>query len=203
MIRDLFYDFVDLLEIVFLEPLRFPEEMKEIPLARGNSTHWAFAILSALSIATGMSLLSPPYTIGTIGFLIFGFFANLIAVRFFPFIFVIIFDYYAQGKGRNAKVSVFLSYARHSVLIFILFAPFCTVLQNLGFGGRGIGLLVLIFHLLVYSLLVGRGAKYIYDLKDKDAFKFGYTALGLSILFPLLFNLYTATTILQSLAGDF
>lgn len=201
--RDWVYDVVDLLEILFLEPFRYLDEMKEIPFARRSISHWIFSILGSLSIATGMSLLTPPYTVASVGFLIFGFFANLIVIRFFPFILCVVLDFYAQGKGRAAKVTSLLSFARHSVLLFAMFAPVAMIMVSSGVYGRGYGLLLLFIMILLYAMFVGRGVKYIYDLKDKDAFRFTYYALMITAGFPILFNIYTATTILQSLAGSF
>ncbi|TGN17332.1 hypothetical protein [Leptospira idonii] len=201
--RDLFYDFVDLLEILFLEPLRYAEEVNEIPFAVSKSSNWLFSILAALSISTGMSLLSPPYTISTISFLIFGFISNLIILRFFPFFFGIVLDYYVHSKARNIRIGTLISFARHAVVVFVLFGSVAMILQSLGIYGVGTGLFLLSFLFIVYAVLVGRGAKYIYDLKDKDAIRFSYTALGITLLFPFLLNLYTATTILQSFAGGF
>ncbi len=201
--RNLIYDIVDLLEILLLEPFRYMDEVKEIPFARKKISNWLFSILSALSVSTGMSLLTPPYTVSTIGFLIFGFFANLIIMRFFPFILCVVLDYYAQNKGRDAKISSLLLFSRHSILIFSIFAPMAMILVSSGVYGRGFGLILLTVLFFVYTLFVGRGVKYIYDLKDKDAFKFAYYAFFITAGFPILFNIYTATTVLQSISGGF
>lgn len=83
--RDFFFDLVDVLELVFLDPLRYSEEIKEIPFAASPLSSWMFSILSALSLSVGMSILSAPYTISTLSFLFFGFIANLFLFRFFPF----------------------------------------------------------------------------------------------------------------------
>jgi hypothetical protein len=201
--RDLVYDIVDLLEILFLEPFRYVDEAKEIPFAQNKISNWIFSITAALSVSTGMSLLTPPYTVSTIGFLAFGFFANLIVMRYFPFIICIILDFYAQGKGRAAKVTTLLNFSRHTILLFALFGPIAMIMVSVGVYGRGYGMLLLFVNFLGYTLFLGRGVKYIYDLKDRDAFRFAYVALLLTAGFPLLFNLYTATTVLQSLAGGF
>lgn len=201
--RDWAYDVVDLLEILFLEPFRYVDEAKEIPFARRKLSNWMFSIISSLSIATGMSLLSPPYTIATISFLVFGFLVNLLVMRYFPFIICLILDFYAQGKGRSAKISLLLNFSRHTVLVFSIFAPIAMIMVTTGVYGRGYGVLLLFFHFLLYALFIGRGVKYIYDLKDRDAFRFAYVALFLTVGFPLIFNLYTATTILQSISGGF
>lgn len=201
--RDLIYDIVDLLEILFLEPFRYVDEMNEIPFAKSQSSNWVFSVIAAFSISTGMSLLTPPYTIASVGFLIFGFLANLIVMRFFPFIICVILDYYAQTKGRAAKVSLLLSFLRHIVLVFSIFGPISMIMVTFGVYGRGFGILLLILHFLLFALFLGRGVKYIYDLKDTDAFRFSYFALFIATGFPILFNIYTATTVLQSIAGGF
>jgi hypothetical protein len=201
--RDFIFDLVDLLEILFLEPFRYLDEIKEIPFARRKISNWIFSIISALSVSAGMSLLSPPYTIGTIGFLFFGFIANLIIMRFFPFFICVILDFYAQGKGRDAKVTFLLQFSRHTILVFAIFAPISLILISSGIYGRGIGILLLIAHFLLYGYMLGRGVKYIYDLKNRDAFRFAYLALFFTFIFPLLFNIYTASSILQSISGGF
>ncbi len=96
--RDFFFDLVDVLELVFLDPLRYSEEVQEIPFAASPVSNWLFSILSALSLSVGMSILSAPYTISTISFLFFGFIANLFMFRFFPFFYALVADYYVQKK---------------------------------------------------------------------------------------------------------
>ncbi|MDZ4728313.1 MAG: hypothetical protein SH817_19320 [Leptospira sp.] len=199
--RNLIYDIVDLLEIIFLEPFRYLDEMKEIPFAIKPISNWLFSIIAAMSVSCGMSLLSPPYTVATVGFLLFGFFANLVVMRYFPFIICLIMDFYAQSKGRTNKVSLALNFSRHMVLCFSLFGPISLILVSFGVYGRGYGILLLIVNFMLYTFFVGRGIKYIYDLKDRDAFRFAYYGLFLTAGFPMIFNLYTATSILQSFAG--
>ncbi|MDF3819696.1 hypothetical protein P3G55_07285 [Leptospira sp. 96542] len=201
--RDLFFDLVDVLELVFLDPLRYAEEIKEIPFAIAPVSNWLFSILAALSLAVGMSILSSPYTIATLSFLVFGFFANLVMFRFFPFFFGILADYYVQRKGRMSKITYLLLYVRHSVVLFLLFTPIAILMQALGFSGRGSGFYLLLLFLLLFGLNCARGIKFIYELKSRDSILFAFYALGLSILFPFLFNLYTASSVLQSIAGGF
>ncbi|GBF50948.1 hypothetical protein LPTSP4_24790 [Leptospira ryugenii] len=201
--RDLFYDVVDLLELLFFEPYRYGEELKEIPFARRKISNWLFSIFAALSISAGMSLLSPPYTISTISFLLFGFIANLIVLRFFPFIQMLILDYYAVSKGRSSRLSHSLQFARHLMVVYLLFAPTALILVSFGVYGLGYGLFLLLISLFVYLFLLARGTKYFYDLKDRDIYRFVFFSFLITVLFPLIFNMYTATTILQSVSGGF
>lgn len=199
--RDFFFDLVDVLELVFLDPLRYSEEIKEIPFAASPLSSWMFSVLSALSLSVGMSILSAPYTISTLSFLFFGFIANLFLFRFFPFFYALVADYYVQKKGRSQKLLFLLLFARHSVVLFLLFAPVSIVFHAVGLSGLGSGLLLLLTFILLYSLVVSRGLKSIYELRNRDSLKFSFYALGLTILFPFLMNLYTATSILQSISG--
>ncbi|TGM23512.1 hypothetical protein EHQ82_05540 [Leptospira selangorensis] len=201
--RDFFFDLVDTLELVFLDPLRYSEEIKEIPFGVSGSSTWLFSTLSALSLSVGMSILSAPYTISTLSFLFFGFLANLILFRFFPFFYSLVADYYVQKKGRSQKLLFLVMFARHAIVLFLLFAPVCMVCHALGFSGVGSGFFLLLTFVILYGLLVARGLKSIYELRDSDSIRFSFYALGLTILFPFLMNLYTATSVLQSVSGGF
>ncbi|TGK80147.1 hypothetical protein EHQ31_16050 [Leptospira montravelensis] len=201
--RDFFFDLVDVLELVFLDPLRYSEEVQEIPFAASPVSSWMFSILSALSLSVGMSILSAPYTVSTLSFLFFGFIANLLLFRFFPFFYALVTDYYVQKKGRTPKLLFLILFARHSVVLFLLFAPVCIVFHSLGISGIGTGFFLLLSFILLYSLVLSRGLKSIYELRNRDSLKFSFYALGLTILFPFLMNLYTATSILQSISGGF
>ncbi|TGL44648.1 hypothetical protein [Leptospira perdikensis] len=201
--RDFFFDLVDVLELVFLDPLRYSEEIQEIPFAASPASSWLFSILAALSLSVGMSILSAPYTISTISFLVFGFIANLFMFRFFPFFYSLVADYYVQKKGRSQKLLFLLLFARHSVVLFLLFAPVSIVFHALGLSGLGSGFFLLLTFVLLYCLALSRGLKSIYELRSRDSLRFSFYALGLTILFPFLMNLYTATSIFQSISGGF
>lgn len=199
--RDFFFDLVDVLELVFLDPLRYSEEIQEIPFAASPASSWLFSILAALSLSVGMSILSAPYTISTISFLFFGFIANLFMFRFFPFFYSLVADYYVQKKGRSQKLLFLLMFARHSVVLFLLFAPVSIVFHAVGLSGLGSGFFLLLTFVLLYCLALSRGLKSIYELRNRDSLRFSFYALGLTILFPFLMNLYTATSIFQSISG--
>lgn len=201
--RDFFFDLVDTLELVFLDPLRYSEEVKEIPFAISSISSWLFSILAALSLSVGMSILSAPYTLSTLSFLFFGFIANLILFRFFPFFYSLVADYYVQKKGRTQKLLFLVMFARHATVLFLLFAPICIVFHAIGFSGVGSGFLLLLTFIALYGFVIARGLKSIYELRSRDSIRFSFYALGLTILFPFLMNLYTATSVLQSVSGGF
>lgn len=201
--RDFFFDLVDTLELVFLDPLRYSEEVKEIPFAISPISSWMFSVLSALSLSVGMSILSAPYTISTLSFLFFGFIANLILFRFFPFFYSLVADYYVQKKGRSQKLLFLVMFARHSIILFLVFAPVCIVFHAIGLSGVGSGFILLLTFIVLYGLIIARGLKSIYELRNRDSIRFSFYALGLTILFPFLMNLYTATSVLQSVSGGF
>ncbi len=94
-------------------------------------------------------------------------------------------------------------FSRHSVVLFVLFAPVCIVFHAVGLSGLGAGFFLLLTFVILYSLALSRGLKSIYELRNRDSLKFSFYALGLTILFPFLMNLYTATSILQSISGGF
>lgn len=199
--KDFFFDLVDLLELLFVDPLRYAAEVVEIPFAIRPLSNWLFSILAALSVSTGMGILSAPYTFSSISFLLFGFIANLIMFRFFPFFLAVVMDFYVQKKGRTQKTAFLLLFVRHSLVMFMLFAPISIVLQALGLSGVGSGLFLLITLIILYGFAIARGLKFMYDLKDRDSLQFTFTALLVTIVFPFLMNLYTASNVLQSLSG--
>lgn len=199
--KDFFFDLVDLLELIFVDPLRYAAEVVEIPFATRPISNWLFSIFAALSVSTGMGILSAPYTFSTVSFLFFGFVANLIMFRYFPFFLTLVMDYYVRKKGRSQKTNFLLLFVRHSVIVFLIFAPITIILRALGLSGVGSGFFLLTILTILYALIVARGLKFMYELKDKDSFRFTFTALLVTIIFPFLMNLYTASNILQSLSG--
>lgn len=71
------------------------------------------------------------------------------------------------------------------------------------FIGSGFRIFLLLTFIVLYGLIIARGLKSIYELRNRDSIRFSFYALGLTILFPFLMNLYTATSVLQSVSGGF
>lgn len=199
--REWMLDLADIFELVFLEPFRYVEEINEIPLSESKSLSRIILVLSSLSIAVGSSLLSPPYTFSTISILVAGFFLNMVFLRLFVFFFAIAFDFFAQRKGRTSHTGEFQKFLKYALASFVLFAPISILLSAFGSNGSFSSVTLLFFFLLFFCILASRGGSFFYDLKPRDSLQFSFLTVGLSALFPLVFNLYTLTSVFQSLAG--
>jgi hypothetical protein len=194
--RKYIFDFTDCLDLVFLNPLKFVSEWDTTNL------NWKLfskiAIIGAsISLAVGSSYISPPYTKGFMVGIILATIANLFILMILPLILGSVIDYWAQGRERKGNAPMMVDFVGISIATLMLYAPICILFQTLGINGLGGSFLALIMVFISLALVVSRGVKYIYDIKDKDSIRFSIFALGVSILYPFLFNFYMTSYILN------
>ncbi|MCC5815748.1 MAG: hypothetical protein JJT78_13430 [Leptospira sp.] len=194
--RKYIFDFTDCLDMVFLNPLKFVSDWDSADLNWKLFSKIAI-IGSSLSLAVGSSYISPPYTKGFIVGIVLATIANFLILLILPLILGSVVDYWAQGRARKGNAPMMVSFVGISLAILMLYAPICILFQTLGINGLGGSFLALLLVFIGLALVVSRGVKYIYDIKDKDSIRFSVLALGVSLLYPFLFNFYMTSYILN------
>jgi len=187
---------VENLDLVFLNPIHFPgnwdrEGWGQLPLGK------VLAFLSALSIAVGSVLVSPPYTQGSMLGILLSTIANFFILLTLPYVLGSFLDYLAQSRDRKGSAQLMVDFVTVAVSIHLLFVPLAFVFLLLGLTGFGAGFAILFLLFVGLGLVLTRGVKYIYDLKDRDALRYSFLSLGLSFFYPFLFNFYMTTGILN------
>jgi len=84
-----------------------------------------------------------------------------------------------------------------SLGILIMYAPFCIIAVSIGLQGFFASLVFLLLAFVVLAILNSRAIKYIYDLKSRDAMKYSFQSLGILFIYPLIFNFYLTSYILN------
>ncbi|MCG9873332.1 MAG: hypothetical protein MH321_00935 [Leptospiraceae bacterium] len=194
--REKIFQFADLLDSVFLEPIQFIDKWE------ASTFDWRFykilfSFFSALSIAVGSYYISPPYTSGFYLPLILGTITNYFALSFLPMLGGSLIDSYAQTKERVGKANMMSDYFSISIGILIMYAPFCIIAVSIGLQGFFASLVFLLLAFVVLAILNSRAIKYIYDLKSRDAMKYSFQSLGILFIYPLIFNFYLTSYILN------
>ncbi|MCZ8239734.1 MAG: hypothetical protein O9346_00335 [Leptospiraceae bacterium] len=194
--RDKIFQLADLLDSVFLEPIQFIDKWE------ASKFDWRFykilfSFFSSLSIAVGSYYISPPYTSGFYLPLILGTITNYFALSFLPMLGGSLIDSYAQTKERVGKANMMSDYFSISLGILIMYAPFCIIAVSIGLQGFFASLVFLLLAFVVLAILNSRAIKYIYDLKSRDAMKYSFQSLGILFIYPLIFNFYLTSYILN------
>lgn len=194
--REKLFELADCLDLTLLNPLEYPGEWMDRNLNWSLNGKW-IAVFSALSLAVGSTYISPPYTKGFFIGVLIGSIANFFILLFLPVVLGAVLDYWAQKKERKGSAKMMVDFLSISISIFMLYAPLCILFQTLGLTGFGASLIVLVLNFAFFLLILSRGVKYIYDLKDQDSFRFALGAVAISFFYPLAFNFYMTSYFLH------
>ncbi len=182
------------LEYTLVNQIKFIEEIDKLFL-KPQFASGIIRFLAAFSISVGSVFLNPPYTKGFFGAIVFGTFADFLLLTILPFIIGSLVDYFAQNKERPGRVRLMVLFSDFSVLIYLLFCPIAVILGEVGIFGVGAYILLLLILTIFYLLNLTRGAKYIYELKDKDSMRIVFLSFVIVSVVPLVFGIFFTSSI--------
>ncbi|MCE9499649.1 MAG: hypothetical protein K8R21_03995, partial [Leptospira sp.] len=196
--KENFFRFVEAIEYTLLNQIKFIEEIDRLflkPATAGSIVR----LIASFSLAVGSTMLHPPYTKGFIATIFLSQLANFALLSVVPYIIGSLIDYFAQNKDRPGKVRLMVLLTDYSSVIYFLFLPLSVVFLQAAI--HGIVAYILIFFLLtvLYILNISRGAKYLYDLKDKDSIKFAFFSFFITISLPIVTTIFFSSAILSLL----
>jgi len=199
--REALLDLVDILDLVFFEPFRYPDEILEIPLAERKGFVWLCGFLGASSLSVGASLLHPPFVLGSLVLLPLAIFLHFFLLRAVSQYLSFGINALAESKGRPSQGKKCSLFSQISLCVFGLFTPFAFYFYGVGWTGGFWSLLLLVIFFLCYLGLVARGVMYIYEIKFQEALSFSFRSLLQTLIFPFLFLFYLLTSVLQGVVG--
>lgn len=194
--RERIFELADILDLAYLNPLQY------INIWESSSIGWKFysrffAILAAFSLSVGTYYISPPYTTGFWVPVFLSTVANFLILLFLPTVLGSLLDNFAQSKERVGKSRMMVDFIGVSLSILILYSPICIIFQTIGIQGFGGSVLAMMIVFIGFGILNSRGMKYIYDIKDKDSLRYSLLSLGIVFFYPILFNFYMTSYILN------
>ncbi len=194
--RDKLFRLAEILESVFMDPIQF------IDLWESGKVVWKgyrqfFSIVSAISISIGSSYISPPYSREFYIPIVLAIVANYLVISFLPILVSSLVDSFAQGKERIGKSKLMSDFVGISVSTLLLYTPICIIFASVGLVGFLASIILLILSFALMAIINARAIKYIYDLKDRDALVYSFKAMGILIVYPMIFNFYLTSYIIN------
>ena len=188
------FNFFESLEYTLINQIKFIEEIDKLFLKPQTVTIF-IRLLAAFSISVGAVFLNPPYTKGFYGAIVFGTIADFLLLMILPFILGSLIDYFAQTKERPGRVRLMVVFADFSCVIYLAFFPMAVIFAELGILGIGSYVILLFILTLLYLLNLSRGAKYIYEMKDRDSTRFVFISFAILSIVPLVFGIFFTSAI--------
>ena len=196
--KDNFLRFIEAIEYILLNQIKFIEDIDRLFL-KPSLAGSIIRLIASLSIAVGSTMLHPPYTKGFFATILLSQFANFALLTLVPYIIGSLIDYFAQNKERPGRVRLMVLLTDYSTVVYFLFLPVSVVFVQADI--QGIGAYIFLFAVLtiLYILNISRGAKYLYDLKDKDSIKFAFFSFFITISLPVVTSIFFSSAILSLL----
>lgn len=194
--RQKLFELADVLDYALLNPLQFTNAWEDTNIAWGSYGK-LFSVLAGFSLAIGTYYISPPYLQNYIVPILMGAIANALILLVLPLVVGSLMDHFAQERERNGRSKMMVEFAGITQVAFLLYAPLCILFQAIGLQGFFGSLVAMLLVFGGFAFLNSRGIKYIYDLKDQDAIRYAFTALGVSFFYPFLFNFYLTNYIMN------